>query len=153
MKNKIILIIVIFVFGVSLIIIATLYKKASVKNISTEKSSISSDTSSSSDIITLTSLNYKDEVENSDKIVLIDFFATWCNPCKMMSPIVDDIASYNKGKVKVCKVDVDKQSTLVNKFNVSGIPRIFIIKNNNIIKTFVGVQSKDAIQQAIDNIK
>lgn len=152
MKNKMILIIITLIFLLSLIIVTIIYKNISTNKINDNVTTSDLNEENSNDVISLTSSNYKDEVESTDKIVLIDFFATWCSPCKIMSPIVDDIASSNKGKVKVCKVDIDKQSSLSKRFNVSSIPAIFIMKNNKVITSFIGVQTKDVIQKAIDNI-
>lgn len=152
MKNKMILIIITLIFLLSLIIVTIIYKNISTNKINDNVTTSDLNEENSNDVISLTSSNYKDEVESTDKIVLIDFFATWCSPCKIMSPIVDDIASSNKEKVKVCKVDIDKQSSLSKRFNVSSIPAIFIMKNNKVITSFIGVQTKDVIQKAIDNI-
>ncbi len=72
-------------------------------------------------VINLTNLNFEQEVMQSDKPVLIDFFATWCGPCRMVSPLVDEIAQ-QRSDIKVCKVDVDDQGELASRFGVSSIP-------------------------------
>lgn len=92
--------------------------------------------------ITLTSENFEEEVMKSEIPVLIDFWASWCGPCKMMLPVVEAIANENVGKIKVCKVNVDEESELASKFEVMSIPTFVVIKNGNVERTTVGVQDK-----------
>lgn len=87
---------------------------------------------------------FEQEVMNESGIVLIDFYATWCMPCKMMSPIMQEIAKEYE-EVKVVKIDVDKNEELAIKYNVMSIPTIVVMKNKEVIKTFVGVTSKESI--------
>ena len=100
-------------------------------------------------VLNINKENYNYEVLNSDLPVIIDFYADWCGPCKMMSPIIDEIAKDYDGSVKVGKVDVDKESELANEFGIMSIPTIVIIKNGEVSKTFVGVQSKENILKEI----
>ena len=100
-------------------------------------------------VLNINKENYNYEVLNSDLPVIIDFYADWCGPCKMMSPIIDEIAKDYDGSVKVGKVDVDKESELANEFGIMSIPTIVIIKNGEVSKTFVGVQSKENIVKEI----
>lgn len=94
--------------------------------------------------IKITKSNFEQEVLKSDKPVLIDFWATWCMPCKMISPVVDEIAN-EIPEIKVGKVNIDEQPELANKFNVMSIPTLAVIKDGKIIKTMVGVKPKASI--------
>lgn len=100
-------------------------------------------------VINLTNLNFEDEVMRSDKPVLIDFFANWCGPCRMVSPLVDEIAE-ERSDVKVCKVDVDEQGELAAQFGVSSIPMLVVVKNGKITAHNVGAVPKPAILALID---
>ncbi len=95
-------------------------------------------------VINLTKVNFENEVMNSDKPVLIDFSATWCGPCRMVAPIVDEIAAENS-QFKVCKVDVDDEPELAAAFAVSSIPMLVVVKNGKIVDQAVGARPKEAI--------
>ena len=94
--------------------------------------------------------NFENEVLNSEKTTIVDFYADWCGPCKMMSPVIDKIAEENVENIKVGKVNVDDNQELAMKYNVMSIPTILIFKNGNIAKTFVGVTAKKEIEEAIE---
>lgn len=146
MKKKITLLISILLFIVFVITIYIIYNK-SIKNTKT-----STQKSSESKVINITINNYQNEIEEESLPVVLDFYASWCGPCKIISPIVEEIAKNYDGKIKVGKIDVDKQDTLSNKFKISSIPTIVILKDGNIIKTFIGVQDKKNITDEIDKI-
>ena len=93
--------------------------------------------------------NFESEVIKSDKTTIVDFYADWCGPCKMMSPVIDKIAEENAENIKVGKVNVDENQDLAMKYNVMSIPTILIFKNGNISKSFIGVTSKSEIEEAI----
>ena len=95
--------------------------------------------------INLTSKNYDEEVVKSQIPVLIDFWATWCGPCRAMMPVVEQIENESEGKIKVCKVNVDEEPELASKFDVMSIPTFVAIKNGKVIGTSLGVQSKEDI--------
>ena len=87
--------------------------------------------------------NFENEVLKTEGTVLVDFYADWCGPCKMMSPVIEQIAEENKENLKVGKVNVDDNSELAEKYNVMSIPTIIVFKNGNPVKGFVGVTSKE----------
>lgn len=100
-------------------------------------------------VINLTNLNFEQEVMRSDKPVLIDFFANWCGPCRMVSPLVDEIAD-EREDVKVCKVDVDEQGELASHFGVSSIPMLVVMRNGKITAQNIGAIPKPAIIELLD---
>ena len=93
--------------------------------------------------------NFEKEVMNSEGTVLVDFYADWCGPCKMMSPIIDEIAEEGIPNLKVGKVNVDENQDLAEKYGIMSIPTILVFKNGNIAKTFVGVTAKEEIKAVI----
>lgn len=96
--------------------------------------------------IDVSTKTFEQEVEKSDKPVLVDFWAVWCMPCKMMAPIIDEFAK-STDKIKVCKVNIDENPELANKFNIMSIPTIGLFKDGKLIKTTVGVQPKEKIEE------
>ena len=92
--------------------------------------------------------NFKSEVLEYEGIVIVDFFATWCGPCKIMSGIIDEIAEEVEN-VKVGKIDVDESSDIASDYGIMSIPTIIIFKNGEIVKTFVGVTDKEEIKSII----
>ncbi len=103
--------------------------------------------SSDKDIITLTTGNFVEETAKG--VVMVDFWATWCMPCKAMAPVIEEIASQTKGKVKVGKVDIDANGRLANQYGIQAIPTIMIFKDGQPVETLVGVQSKAAVINAL----
>ncbi len=101
-------------------------------------------------VITLTKDTFTEEVVASEKPVLIDFFATWCGPCRMVSPIVDEIAEENDG-VKVCKIDVDEEPELAQAFGVASIPTLVVVKDGKITSRAVGARPKKAILEMLQS--
>ena len=95
--------------------------------------------------ITLTKENFQEEALHSDKTVLIDFWASWCGPCKMLSPIISEIAEEYADTVKVCKVNVDEQPELAAAFRVSSIPTVVVMKEGKVADLTVGFCPKEQL--------
>ena len=92
--------------------------------------------------------NFDEEVKKDKGTVLVDFYADWCGPCKIMSPVIDNIAEENEN-IKVGKVNVDESPSLAEEFQVMSIPTIVVFKNGTITKTFVGITDKEEIKSAL----
>jgi thioredoxin 1 len=104
-----------------------------------------------SDKITIISNNnFESEVLKSNKPVLVDFWATWCGPCRMLAPVVDDVANEYDGKVKVCKVDVDENNTLAAKFGIMSVPTLIMFKDGLPVDKMIGASSKASLKAMID---
>jgi len=100
-------------------------------------------------VVTVTQSNFQSEVMNAGEPVLIDFWASWCGPCRMMSPVVDEIAEETSG-VKVCKVNVDEEPELAREFGVMSIPTLVVIKNGETVKKTLGVQPKETVLRMLE---
>ncbi len=101
--------------------------------------------------IELTSENFDAEVLNSKIPVLVDFWAPWCGPCKMLGPIIEQLAAEYNGKVKIGKVNVDNERELALKYNVSSIPSLKFFRNGTVANEAVGLMPADRIREMIDN--
>ena len=96
--------------------------------------------------ITLTLANFEEEVLRSDKPVLVDFWATWCGPCRMLAPTIAQIAEEQEGVIKVGKIDVDEQPELAIRYGIASIPTLKVFKNGEVVKSSVGVIPKPMIE-------
>ena len=95
-------------------------------------------------VINVTKESFQTEVLNSDKPVLLDFWATWCGPCRMVGPILEEIAA-ERSDIKVCKVNVDEQPDLASQFRVMSIPTLMVVKNGQVVNQSVGAKPKNQI--------
>lgn len=100
-------------------------------------------------VLHITKENFENEVLKSDRPVLLDFWASWCGPCRMVSPIIDEIAEETTDK-KVCKINVDEQPELAQAFGVMSIPTLVVMKDGEVAGQSVGVKSKEAILQMLN---
>lgn len=100
----------------------------------------------------LNSKNFNEEITNTEKLVLIDFFATWCGPCKMLSPIITEISKEYSESVKVCKVNIDENQDLALKYNIMSIPTLIFFKNGEVIKSKIGFCSKSELKNIINEL-
>ncbi len=100
-------------------------------------------------VLKITSKNFEEEVSKSEVPVLLDFWATWCGPCGMLSPIVDEVANEINGRVKVGKINVDEEQELAKAFSVMSIPTLIVIQNGKLVKQSVGVRSKEEILEML----
>ena len=100
------------------------------------------------DVKVVTAENFQEEVLNSDVPVLVDFWAVWCGPCKMLTPVVHEIAAEHP-EIKVCSVNVDDEMELAQKFNIMSIPTLLVFNKGEMVDQMVGLQPKNVIEQKI----
>lgn len=100
--------------------------------------------------VDVTDSTWEEEVMNSELPILVDFWAEWCGPCKMLGPVIDELAVEFEGKAKVGKVDIDSNRDAAVTYGIQSIPTILIMKNGEIANKFVGIASKDDLVEAIN---
>ena len=98
----------------------------------------------------INSNEFKNDVLNGSDTVLVDFFATWCGPCKMLGPVVEELSTELAGKAKVYKVDVDKSPDIAGKYKITGVPTVMIFKNGAAVETLVGFQPKAVLKGKLE---
>jgi len=99
--------------------------------------------------VTLTDQNFEEEVKKSDLPVMVDFWASWCGPCRMLEPIIEELAKEFKGKIKIGKLNVDENSETAGRYEILSIPSLKFFKNGNIIAEMIGVQPKEVLIEKI----
>ncbi len=105
----------------------------------------------SANIINVTDETFEAEVLKAEGPVLVDYWAEWCGPCKMIAPVLEEIAEEYNGKLKVCKLNIDENEQTPPKFNIRGIPTLMLFKNGNVDATKVGALSKSQLAAFIDS--
>lgn len=99
--------------------------------------------------LAFTDSNFENEVINSEVPVLVDFYADWCGPCKMMAPVIEQLATEYEGKAKIGKLDIDQNGATAQKYKVMSIPTILLIKNGQVVETVVGAVPKQQLEAKI----
>jgi thioredoxin 1 len=107
----------------------------------------------SKNVVEFTDSNFESEVLQSDQPVLVDFWAEWCMPCRMLAPTIDKIADAYEGKVKVGKVDTDSCREVAMKYQISAIPTVILFKNGQVAQKFVGLKQEREFKEAIDGLE
>jgi len=101
----------------------------------------------------VTDQNFEEEVLKAEQSVFVDFYASWCGPCKMMEPIIDELADEYKDKIKIVKLNVDENQVTAQKYQVMSIPTMLIYQKGEVMDQMVGFQEKSALKNKFDNLK
>ena len=102
------------------------------------------------DVMELSDKEFESEVLQATVPVLVDFWAPWCGPCRMIAPLVDELARENAGSLKVAKVNIDNSPNVATQYGVTAIPTLIVFKNGEVVDRFLGIQPKHRLQEAID---
>lgn len=100
----------------------------------------------------ITDKNFNEEVLQSEKPVLVDFWATWCGPCQMLGPIIEELSKEMGDKVKIVKLEVDSNPETAEKYEIMSVPSLKIFKNGKVVKEFAGLQNKEILKNELENL-
>lgn len=146
MKNKVIVIILCIIFIVGLIVASRIVgNESNINENNIQEENIKEENMS---VLDVTNSNFEEEVLKSKETVLVDFYADWCGPCQMLSPIVDEVAN-EREDIKVCRINVDNEQDLAIKYDVMSIPTLVVIKNGEEVNRTVGLVDKNEILDMI----
>lgn len=146
MKNKVLSIILCIIFIVGLIVASRIVRNES--NINENNIQEENIKEKNMSVLDVTNINFEEEVLKSKETVLVDFYADWCGPCQMLSPIVDEVAN-EREDIKVCRINVDNEQDLAIKYDVMSIPTLVVIKNGEEVNRTVGLVDKNEILDMI----
>ena len=104
------------------------------------------------DLLQVTDDSFDDEIINSDMPVMVDFWAEWCGPCKMVGPVVEELAQEYEGKIKIAKMDVDKNRQTPVRFGIRNIPTLIMFKGGEVVRTIVGAQTKNQLDEELKKL-
>ena len=100
-------------------------------------------------VVQTTGENFENEVLKSEGLVLVDFWAPWCGPCRMLGPILEELEKEMGEKVKVCKVNVDEEGGLAQQYGIMSIPAVFLFKGGEVVETMIGLQPKESFEEVL----
>lgn len=150
MKEKIRIVLLIILFLLILFCVKIyLSKNTNNINVETNQVELGSQVAIESKVIEVNENNFEEEVLNSEKLVLIDFYADWCEPCKMLSPIIDEVSN-EKDNVKFVRIDVDTNDNLATRYQIMYMPTLIIIKNGEEIDRSIGLINKDELLKFVE---
>jgi thioredoxin 1 len=104
----------------------------------------------SENILTLTNGNFDEETKRAESPILVDFWAEWCGPCRIVAPVLEQLAADYKGKARVGKVNVDEHSAIASKYGVQSIPTLLLFKQGKVVEQYIGATSRDVLSKLID---
>ena len=105
-----------------------------------------------SNAVAVTDADFEQEIEKHDGLAVVDFWATWCGPCRMIAPVVEELAKQYEGKLKVAKVDVDNNTRIATKYDIRSIPSLYIFKGGKVVQTIIGAVPKTQLISAVDGV-